>query len=338
MARRSAATSSTQTLTADTRIAVIYGDEEMLKREHLETLRAALEAAHGQVETFVIDGEFAPLADVLDELRSFGLMQQHKIVIVDNADVFVKNNREALERYAQAPVDSATLVFRGEAWNPGKLDTMIKKVGAILKCEAPPRDQAIRWTTQRCQSLYERKISAQAAGVLVDRLTRNLMRIDSELAKLALMVKPNETIESALIDQVVSRSSDEQAWAIQAALLDSLSQSAPGKAIEKLHELIDIAEAPDVMVMYSVEDLMRKLYLAGRMKKQGAMEKEIAGALRLWGPQQTAVFALLRKLDENKAHRLFDRILELDRRSRTSLGEPMRNLECFCAELVDSIR
>ena len=132
--------------------------------------------------------------------------------------------------------------------------------------------------------------------------------------------------------------SDEQAWAIQSALLDTLSQSAPGKAIEKLHELIDIADAPDVMVMYSVADLMRKLYLAGRMKKQGAMDKEIAGALRLWGPQQTAVFTILRKLDEKKTHRLFDRILELDRRSRTSLGEPMRNLECFCAELVDSIR
>src|SRR5690606_8797359 len=110
---RKAASNQEPAVDAETRICVIYGEDEMLKRQTLEQLRAALIAKHNDVEPLVFDGQSSPLADVLDELRSYGLMQQHKIVIVDDADVFVSAHREALERYAQNPVDNGVLVFRG---------------------------------------------------------------------------------------------------------------------------------------------------------------------------------------------------------------------------------
>src|SRR5689334_9173202 len=120
MARR-AATSAAAARPAGQpdRIRVIHGPEEMLKRESLDELRASLEATHGSFEVFTFDGKTATLAEVLDELRSYSLMQQHKLVIVDDADVFVTAHREPLERYAQAPLDTATLVLRSTKWNKG---------------------------------------------------------------------------------------------------------------------------------------------------------------------------------------------------------------------------
>src|SRR5688572_30933301 len=84
----------------DEKFVVLHGPEAFLQGELTGRLRRAIEEHAGEVETVHFDGQRAPLADVLDELRSFGLMQQHKLVAVSDADDFVKNHRDALGRYA----------------------------------------------------------------------------------------------------------------------------------------------------------------------------------------------------------------------------------------------
>jgi DNA polymerase III subunit delta len=346
MARR-AASSSSATLGPQTRVCVLHGPEDMLKRQHVQALREAIDAAGGPVETITFDGKSAPLADVLDELRSFGLMQQHKLVIVDDAHEWVKQHREAVERYTQSPSDHGTLVLRAPEWHAGKLDKLIEKVGAIIKCVPPSDAEAVAWISRRCKEVHARMLSPKAAELLVDRLGADLGRLDSEAAKLALMVKPEEPIEPALVMQLVRRGSDEAAWAVQSVLMASMDKLgsrrvtgagaalAAGPVIEKIHEIVDLSGQSEVVVVYAVADLMRKLMLASSLRKQGAGDAQIASELRLWGDQKTAMMGLLRRLDEATAARLFDRVMELDRRSRTGLGDPVRNLECFCAELAD---
>ena len=147
-------------LDASVRILVLYGPEDMLKRAKLDELRDALTAGHGEVETFAFDGLSATLADVFDELRGYSLMQTYKLVIVDNADEFTKQHREVLDRYADNPVDHATLVLRAEKWNKGNLDKKIAKVGGVIKCDAPKPAEAAKWLTQRAKSEH---------GVTLDR-------------------------------------------------------------------------------------------------------------------------------------------------------------------------
>ena len=124
-------------LDASTRVLAVHGPEEAVKKQKIDQLRAALEAEHGELQKFDFDGKTATLADVFDELRGYSLMGGYKLVVVDPADDFVKAHREPLERYAQNPVDHATLVLRAGTWNRGNLDKHIAKVGAVVKCEPP---------------------------------------------------------------------------------------------------------------------------------------------------------------------------------------------------------
>lgn len=336
--------SESASLDAATRICVLHGAEEMLKKEHLNQLRQAMADAHGEVETLMYSGQTAQLSDVFDELRSYGLMQQHKIVIVDEADEFTKRYRPQLESYADSPVDNATLVLRATRWYPGNLDKAIKRVGAVVKCEPLKAADAERWLIQRAQREYKRKLDPPIARLLVDRLGSGLMRLDSEFAKLTLMVGDKQPITAELIDQIIGRASDEDAWAVQEAVLASLATGAPrgktpaGMAIEKIHELVDLSREADVLVAYFVADLIRKLHLATMMRKQGEAEGQIARELKLWGPRQAMFMNVLRRLDERTTARLFDRIVSLEARSKSGLGKPMRNIEGFCAIVADEIR
>ena len=166
MPKRASRTSSASPFSAETRICVLHGPDAMLKRLHLDTLRGALEAAHGEVETFRHDGKSCELADVLDDVRSYSLMQQYKIVIVDDAEPFVKAHRDALGRYAAAPVDHATLVLRSDRWHPGNLDKAIRKVGTLIKCEPLKPAQARTWLIERARTHHQCQLSTQAAGRL----------------------------------------------------------------------------------------------------------------------------------------------------------------------------
>jgi DNA polymerase-3 subunit delta len=322
-----------------TRICVVHGPEQMGKRQTLDALRTALLTEHGDVDIVTYDGRSCELADVLDELRSYGLMQQYKIVVVDEADTFITNHREALERYAASPVDNATLFFRANRWYKSKLDKLIEKHGCLIKCEPLTQPKAAAWLMEQAVKKHQRKLDRATADILVRRLGTALGRLDIELEKLAVLVGPDEPIDCNLIDQVVGRSSDEQAWAVQEALLEALlSPKGSAAAVAKLRELVDLAGQPDVLVSYFVADLIRRLYHAMILKRQGMASGQIAREMKMWGPRQATFMRLLDRLSPSTASRLFDRIIELDVRAKSGRGKALRNLEGFCAALADEVK
>ncbi|MEL7088990.1 MAG: DNA polymerase III subunit delta, partial [Planctomycetota bacterium] len=174
-------------LDASVRVLALHGPEEAIKKEKIDQLLAALEAEHGEVQRFTFDGKLATLADVFDEVRGYSLMGGYKLVVLDPADDFVKAHREPLERYAQNPVDHATLVLRAGTRHRGNLDKHIAKVGAVLKCEPPKPAEVVARLVARAKNVHGLTLDRPAAQLLVDRLGVHLTRLETEVDKLAAM-------------------------------------------------------------------------------------------------------------------------------------------------------
>ncbi len=361
MGKRASSTTAAPRLGPDCRIVILHGPEQMRQREALQQLREGIAAAHGDVEPIWFDGRQAELAEVLDQLRTASMFQRFNLVVVDEAETFVSRHREALERYAQSPVPDSCLVLRSATWRAGNFDKYVAKVGAKVKCDPVSMPDAKQWVLERAGSIHGCKIAPAAAENLVRRRGCDLMALDSELGKLAAMAGGGP-ITAEMVEQAVGRSSDEQVWVIQEALIDALIEgedageggrgdrrgggaatavktpTAAGRAIEKLHELIDLAGHPEVLVTWATADLVRRLYIGLMMRRQGAAESDIARRLKLFGRIRSPFLALLRRLRPEPMQRLFDRIVEADRRSKSGLGTAVLNLECFCALLADEVR
>ena len=326
------------TLDANTRLCVLHGRDDMQKRQALQSLRDALEAAHGEIEQFTYDGKRAELAEVLDELRSYSLMQTFKLVIVDEADQFVKTHRAALERYAESPVDHAALVLRSTNWNKGNLDKKIAKVGAVMKCDEPSPEHAQQIMRERAQSAYGCTLRGDAATALVDRLGPDLMQLETALGKLALMTDSDGVITPELVTEQVGRSSEEQAYMVQEAVLQGLLRGTPRPMIAKVHELVDVGGQPEVLVGYFVADVVRKLNVALMMQAAGAPQGQIMKQVRVFGDRVRPFSQVLQRVDPAQAARLFDDVLSADARAKSGLGETVRNLEAFCVRLTDNVK
>lgn len=328
-------------LDESTRILLLKGPDLYLRCEHLATLRRNIETKMGQVEVVRFAGAKSggcSAADVLDELRSFSLMQSYKIVVVDDAEEFIsrEGNRRLFERYAESPVENATLVLRAETWRPGNLDGMIDRVGCIVACESPKPEQAATFCIQRTAKRHRAEIDPLAAELLVERIGTDLARLDAELGKLALMADVGGTsrtlITADLVAEEVGAAREEKAWALQGALVSG----DPAIAVTKVRELLDVSRQPPELLRFYMIDLARKAYAAARLLQSGMAPHAVSGALRLFrGPGE----AILAAAETHPPHHFADLLAELiesDVRAKSGFGDPERGLERLAIRFVNA--
>ncbi len=326
---------------ASMRFVILHGKDSFLILERLRRFHEALTKEFGEVGRFDFDGSSVAICDLFDELRTFGLLAAHKLVVVDKADhlVGVEERRRALERYAESPMEQATLVLRSETWRPGNLDKLVAKCGAVIKCDPPDSATAVRWCGARAMSAHGVTVAAGAAEALVDRIGTDLARLDSELAKYGayLMSEPEgkRVVTSALVSTLTGVSREEAAWEVQSAVL----AGKPAAAVTKVRELVEVSQAPEQLIIWSLVDLARKLHDASRLLRDGANEGVVAKQVKLWGPSTAPTLAAAKALGARRSARLLKDAIDLDRRSKSGLaGELPRTLEAFVSGFSASLR
>ncbi len=331
MAKSSA---SDPTFTGDERMVVLHGKEAFLRSELFRTLREAVKKKHEPIDVLRFDGEKTESAEVLDELRSVGLMSQHKVVVVEDAEKFITNYRGPLERYAEQPEETAVLVLRTETWRGGKLEKMVEKIGGVIKCEPLTERTAGSWVQNRAKRVYECTVSARAASLLVARMDTDMGRLDSELAKLAVAVPPGGTIDEKLIESLSGQAGDEKVWEIHTALLSGDAR----EALVRLHELIDLGGVAPERIAWYLSDLAQKLYYGAVLAAKGQNLAGYCKTSRIWGDAQRPFIAAAKKLKPIGAAALLGQIVEAIRRSRSGAGDARSLMERYCVMFTARIR
>lgn len=321
-------------------IAIITGPESFMRTQQTQALRDHLIKRHGEVETFVFDGATAQAAEVLDECRSFGLMATHKLVIVDNAaDLVKEHSRPLFEKYAEQPVDSATLVLRGEKWFSGKLDKIVEKVGAVIVCKELTSPEAKAWLIRHAKSHHKVALDDAIADSLVQRVGSSMGKLDMEVGKLAAAAGVNEAgevnpITRQLVAQFVGVSREEEAWNIQKTLLSG----DPDAALQHLRHILDVSRQPAPAVMFAMLDLARKLHGVTAGLKAGANPFQLTKPLKLWGQSQEMIVAAARRLHPADTLAFYRAAVDADLRTKSGLGEADRSLEMLVIKLCALLR
>lgn len=318
------------------RIVVLHGKELFLVWEHSRRLCEKLKEAHGDVATVHFDGVSASAAEVLDELRSFGLLAPHTLVIVDDAERFlaVEGKRRALESYAGQPESQSTLLLRAGTWRPGNLDKMIAKVGAVLRCDPVPDAKALAWCVARAAKRHQATLERDAAELLIERIGVDLGRLDGEIAKLAAAASKADAsavVDRNLVVELVGRSREEEAWLIQEVLL----RGDPASAVATMRELLSISRAAPQQLTWALAELARKLEAAAALRDAGVPDQQIATQLRLWGETRGPILTAARRCSRDRLAELLHRAVDLDfRMKRGRAGDLARSLEAAAADFA----
>lgn len=316
-------------------MALLKGKEPFLRAQHTSDFKDKLTAAFGGVDVFLFDGEKDEAADILDECRSFGLMSGHKLVIVDNAESFVKDtNRSLVERYVQAPNDEATLVLRAETWRAGKLDKMIAEVGSIVLCDSVSPDIAAKWCRLRARKRHETELDEKAAWALIARYGPDLGRLQAEIAKLAIAAGTPESgggvITVELVVEMCGGSREIEPWSVQEPMLRGNAEY----AIVSLRRILENAPRDShVPVAMACAQLAANLHAIGNA---GRADLQMVGkARKLWGERVRPIAAGARIADPTALRRLLYDALEADAKGKSGGGTPAIDLEVMAVRFAE---
>jgi len=340
-------------------VVILYGSDRSAQAEVVDDLRAQLKATHGEFDTVMFEAPGARAADVLDECRSLGLMVQRKLVIVNNAEEFVKEDdeegsapgektvREMFQAYCESPEPATTLVLRAAGkWTGGKLEkAALANGGMSRKCEPLSKDEAVALVMALAKEDPAGKargkplatpMSVEAAQRLVDAVGGSVGLLRSCVEKLRLAAVAFCPAGSApaigpkLVDLLVEMSREETIWAMQSSLLSG----DPRRAMADLKAAVEISQHDEAGLSYAYVDLARKIDAAARMLKRGDNPMSVVGKLRLWGPGKDAAMDVARRVSTTTTATLLHSAVATDAAVKSGQGDPLRRMQVLTLRMA----
>ena len=314
-------------------IYALVGSDPFLQLEALRTIIASL----GDVQRADFEGEKAQLHEVLDEVRSFSMFGPSKLVVVRDADEFLTRYREKLEDFVLAlgagkESVAGVLILRLSSLPANqRIHKAISKVGEVRKCEPPREAELPGWLIVRAKSVHRVEIDHAAALALAGLIGADLGRLDSELGKLAIHVsdgRATNRIGAADVAASVSFQREQEIKEITALL----GRGKPEEAIRKWRQLIVSDPSAEFRAVTWLGMWLEKCRAALSLKERGIAPQQMSRTLWINDPGELKDFLVTAaKLGKSGVTAQLQRLTELDRRTKSGLGNAADNVERFMA-------
>lgn len=311
-------------------IYAIFGSEDFLRSEALARIMAdVLGPQREQMALAEYEGPDADLADVLDECRTASLLAPMRLVIVREADDFISNHREALEKYAKSPSATAVLVLECTKWaSSTRLYKIVDQLGGNIACNELKGNAVTGWVTSRCQSAYGCRMDPTTARRLVELVGGQLGMLNMELSKLAVYVSPRKQITEQDVEELVGASRAETVFMIADALCDGDAR----RALELWDQLVALERDAEWRAVGGLTYSLRRLAEAKRSVERGMTVSEAARRFGFF-TDANRLGRQLQRFTLTQWEDLLKRLLEIDLGAKTGLASPREAIEKLIVSL-----
>ena len=312
-------------------IYVIVGKEGSLVNARCrELLDELLEPSQRATGLFNADPKEVTAADVLDELRTAPFLTDKRVVVIKGADDFVSNNRELLEKYFDNPCPTGIFILTVNSWPSNtKLAKKLSKVGKLVSVTQPKAWQLPGRLMQYTRDAYSKNLSKDAAELLIELAGDDLVRLYSEIDKLALFADSEKTITTEHVEKLIGHNRMFGAFAV----IDSCLAGDVGAAVDRLRNMFASDKSTEFTVVGAFAYHLRRMFNAKVLLDEGLNAGEIARQLRIWG-NRDSFFAQLRKMTLNQIGDSLQQLAATDYAIKTGRTKPQVAVEQLVLKLA----
>ena len=285
--------SNSKTKKRDKLIYVIAGKETSLVNAECEKLLGELiEPQQRTMGLFKADASEVSVSDVLDEVRTAPFLTERRVVLVKNADKFVSENRELLERYFDNPCPTGILILTASNWDARtKLAKKLPKVGRLISTVQPKASQMPYRLIRYAGDAHAKKLTKDAAELLIELTGDDLPRLYGEIDKLALFADAEKAITVNHIESLIGHNRIFGAFAV----IDACLAGDVAKAVNRLRSMFAEDKSAEYTVVGAFAFHFRRMFNAKVLLEEGIRPADIADRLRIWS-NKDSFFLQVRKL------------------------------------------
>ena len=232
------------------------------------TLRSwSMQALTRDGDRTTVDGDTTRWNDLRDDLATASLFDTDgkRTIVVRGADKFVSNHRSEIETFIAKPSGAARLMLELDSlasntriYKGISQDHLLVACGSATDAKAGVTAASRRkFLTGYVAHRHAAKLAKEAADALVEMLGDEIGMIDTEIAKLALYKDPGQTIDEALVRDIVAGWQGKTVWQIT----DAIAAGNAAEAIRQLDKLMTGGQRP-IALLPQIAWSLRKLGMA----------------------------------------------------------------------------
>jgi len=303
------AKSNTNTKKKNELIYVIAGEDESLVNFYCQQLLDKLiEPSQRATGLFDADPNQVSISEILDELRTIPFLTDRRIVLVRWADKFISNNREFLERYFDNPCPTGILILTVNKWDERtKLAKKLPDSGKLITATQPKGRQLQSRLIDYAQQAYGKKLTQDAAEILVEFAGDELPRLFSEVDKLAIFADAEKVIDVQHIESLIGHNRIYGAFAV----IDACLASNVAQAMERLRNMFAEDKSAEYTIVGAFAFHLRRMFGAKALLEKGLSASDIVERLRIRG-NRDGFFSQVRKMSLKQIGSAIQRLAEID--------------------------
>ncbi|MGG5254988.1 DNA polymerase III subunit delta [Neobacillus sp. SM06] len=266
---------------------LLYGTELFLMNETKQLIvNTILEEEEKEFNFSAYDLEEISIEEALEDAETLPFLGDKKVVFLHNP-VFltsekkkekVEHNVARLEAYLREPAPFTVLVFFApyeKLDERKKMTKELKKHAVTVEAKKLTESELNNWIQSRAK-VNGVEINQEAIDLLLTLVGPNLFMLTSEVDKLALYASGKETIDTHLVEMLVSRSLEQNIF----TLIDKVVQRKLDEALRIYYDLVKQNEEP-IKILSLIAGQFRLLYQVKELSRRGYGQQQIAGFIKV---------------------------------------------------------
>ncbi len=307
-------------------ISVIHGKNAYARRIALErVIERELDGGDRSLNLVQIDGAQAEAAKVLDDVRTYSLLGDRRVVVVRDGDKFLgkQANRDTMAKFLESGCESGCLILVCDALDKRtKFAKSIGAAGEVIECKELSGKALTSWVCEAARSSYGKRMDYPAALRLVDHAGTGQEGLDSELAKLSLFVGDREEIAVDDVDTLVGSYREENVFAV----MDAIAEGNAPLALAQWQQVLMTDRAAPGRAVGGLAFGVRKLMNARHAYDEGGSPAALA---RQFWMRPDEFERRMQRFSTQRLGELLCDLLSADVRTKTGLGNTGREIERF---------
>lgn len=291
---------------------VLYGEEELLRIEALDQLRAAAKQYGYLKESHIVDGANFDWHELVAQAASAGLFGDLKWLEIHAPNGKVgKQGGEVLQQFAEHPPQDTAIVIvlpkLDKAQTQSKWFSALAKHGTVLEAKAVTPAALPAWIRERLQR-YGLDIEREALDLFAERVEGNLLAAKQEIDKLALLHPSGHLLTWADAEAAVANVARFDVFQLSAAWM-----SGDGRRVARLLDGLEAEGDEPVLLVWALAEDIRTLIRLTAALKQGKTVQAVRNELRLWGEKQTLAPKAIARISPTRLIAALQECAKIDR-------------------------
>ena len=312
---------------------VIVGKDRFLVEQQIAGLVGQLlKPEEVQMCLWRAEADKVSAAEVFDDLRTLPFLAKRRVVVLTDADDFVSNNREPLERYFENPAATGVLVLAVSTWPSNtRLAKSLPKTGRLIEVSQMKSRTLAAYISDYAKQQYGKNLSFNAAYLLMELAGDEPGSLQSEIDKLAAYTNAAKAITEKDIAELVGHNRVFSAFEV----IDSMTAGKTAEAIEKLRMMFQSDGDAEYTIVGAFAWHFRRMFSASAMLQKGLSPEIVSKKLRIWNGDE--FFGTLENMTLKQVGDCLKQLTEIDYGIKTGKATAQTAIEAMIVSLVSNI-